>query len=482
MALGAGVGVAVLDGGLCPGVVLGAGVFVAGGAGAAAGRYIVQGLDLRPGAEVAMAVGTTVVGANITVGWCLWSVDGREVCDMTGGAGVRVAESCILRAMTKGQTAWFQGVVADGRGIVAIITVGNMGLGHRIGIGRGVAGRVDAGWCGCHVAGCSVVHVHDRRGLVGMAHEAGSLGAGGDDHRNRGPGRVNRIDIAACCVAGVTGGESWGGGPQVGLQDIRPVTGMMAVRARLAVGLAEIGRRIDICCMLVGAGGKAVSVGREVTEVTVYALAAAVGGGADTGSGRRRMTGRATKLRMDLPATGKRRGCGDVTAYTVGSFRGLGKISLNRCRMVVTMGIEVGGMTLGAGAARPAIDSGIAMAVGPKPTAAVSWIMAVGAGIFMDGSNRVSDVASNTGGGGQHRGSMVVFVVVKIQGVAFAARMAIAGILGQDISRIGPVDCKLKGRWCGVAVGALVFVDRSRTIGKMAEGHAGRVVQNNVEP
>jgi len=92
-----------------------------------------------------MAVGTTVVGAYITVGWSLWRVYGREVGDMTGGTGVRVAESRILRAMTKGQAAWFQGVVTDGRGVVAIITVGNMGLGHRIGVGRGVAGSVDAG-------------------------------------------------------------------------------------------------------------------------------------------------------------------------------------------------------------------------------------------------------------------------------------------------------------------------------------------------
>ena len=111
MALGAGVGVAVLDGGLSPGVVLGPGIFVASGAGAAAGWYIVQGLNLRPGAEVAMAVGTTVVGAHITVSWSLWCVDGREVGDMTGGTGVRVAESRILIPMTKGQTPCLQGIV-----------------------------------------------------------------------------------------------------------------------------------------------------------------------------------------------------------------------------------------------------------------------------------------------------------------------------------------------------------------------------------
>ena len=242
-----------------------------------------------------MAVGTTVVGAYITVGWSLWRVYGREVGDMTGGTGVRVAESRILRAMTKGQAAWFQGVVTDGRGVVAIITVGNMSLGHRIGVGRGMTGSVDAGCGGCHIAGGGMVHVHDRCCLVGMAHQAAGLGTGGDDHRNCGPGRVNRIDIAARGVAGVTGCEGWGGGPQVCLQDIWPVAGMMAVGARLAVGLAEVGRRIDIRRMLVGAGGKAVSVGREVTEVTADALAAAIDGGTDADAGRRGMASRAAK-------------------------------------------------------------------------------------------------------------------------------------------------------------------------------------------
>ena len=148
--------------------------------------------------------------------------------------------------------------------------------------------------------------------------------------------------------------------------------------------------------------------------------------------------------------------------------------------MAVAVAIEVGGMALGAGAARPAIDSSIAMAVDPKPAAAVSRIVARGAR-GVDPCYPVAKVAGDAGGGGQDCGCMVMLVVVKVLSVAFAACMAISWILGQDVGRIGPVDGKLKRRWCGMAVGAFVFVDRSRTIGNMAEGHAGRVVENDVE-
>jgi len=319
-----------------------------------------------------------------------------------------------------------------------------------------------------------MVHVHGGCGLIGMAHQAGSLGAGGNDHWDGGSGRVNRIDIP-CGVVALTAIV------QVGLQDIGPVVGMMAVGARLAVGLAEVGHRIDIRCMVFEAAGLAVVMAREVTEVAVDTLAGASGGRADTGAGSRCMTGRAAKLRMDLAATSERRGCGAVTDHAIGGLRGLGDIGLNRCRMAVAVGVEVGGMALGAGAACAAIDRGVAMAVNPGAARAVSRIVAGGAG-GVDRGYPVAKVASNAGGGGQHRGRMVVFVVVKVLGVTFAARMAIAWVLGQDISRIRVVDCKIKCRGCGMAVGALVLVDRCRTIGEMAECYAGRVVENDVKP
>jgi len=127
-----------------------------------------------------------------------------------------------------------------------------------------------------------MVHMHGRRSLVGMAHEASSLGSGGNDIGDFGAGWVNRVDISSGGVAGVTGSQAWSRGPQMGLQDIGPVAGMMAVGARLGVGLTKVGNRIDIRCVLVGAAGKAVGMGREITGVAVNAFA---GTGADTGTG-----------------------------------------------------------------------------------------------------------------------------------------------------------------------------------------------------
>ena len=76
---------------------------------------------------------------------------------------------------------------------------------------------------------------------------------------------------------------------------------------------------------------------------------------------------------------------------------------------------------------------------------------------------------------------MAVLVVVKVQGMAFAARMAMAipRISREDVGRIGPVDCGLQLWRRGMAVGAPVFMDNNRTVGDMAERYAGRVVKDD---
>lgn len=59
---------------------------------------------------------------------------------------------------------------------------------------------------------------------------------------------------------------------QMGLHDIGPVAGMMAVGAGLAVRLAEVGCRIDIDRVVDGAAGNAMVVTREVGAVAIHTL------------------------------------------------------------------------------------------------------------------------------------------------------------------------------------------------------------------
>ena len=149
-----------------------------------------------------------------------------------------------------------------------------------------MAGSGDTTWCGPHITWGDMVHVHGRRGLVGMAIEAGGLGAEGDDRRYRGPRRVGWVNISCGIMA-------FAAIVQVSQQDIGPVTGMMAVGAGLAIGLAKVGCWIGIHRMVDDAAGIAVVVIREVTGVAVDTFAAAGESRADFGTVGRRMTGRA---------------------------------------------------------------------------------------------------------------------------------------------------------------------------------------------
>lgn len=171
-----------------------------------------------------------------------------------------------------------------------------------------------------------------------------------------------------------------------------------------------------------------------------------------------------------------------MTGHTGGGLRAGGDIDRNRCRMVVAVGVEVGGMALGAGAAHPSIDRGIAMAIDAYPAAAVGRIMAGGArGVGRGGP--VASVASDAGSGGQHCCRVVVLVIVKIQGVAFAARMAmaIAGVERENVGGVRSIDWRLQGWWRGMAVSTFVLVDHHRAVGNMADGDTGRVIENDAE-
>lgn len=72
--------------------------------------------------------------------------------------------------------------------------------------------------------------------------------------------------------------------------------------------------------------------------------------------------------------------------------------------MAVAVGVEVGRMALGAGAARSTIDRSIAMTIDANSEVAVGRIVAGGARGFVDGGDPVAGVArgGSAGGGGQH--------------------------------------------------------------------------------
>lgn len=143
--------------------------------------------------------------------------------------------------------------------------------------------------------------------------------------------------------------------------------------------------------------------------------------------------------------------------------------------MVVAVAVEVGAVALDAGAARAAIDRGIAITVDANPTAAIGRIVAGGAGC-MHGGNDIAAMTVGAKRRRRHRCRMAVVVSVKIQGVATGT-----GGPSEDGSDLWSVKGILQGRRRGVTIGATTVVDSHRIIGRVTEGHAGRGVEDNAE-
>lgn len=157
---------------------------------------------------------------------------------------------------------------------MTIITVGDMGQGHRIAGGRGMTGAGDTGHSCCHIPGSDMVHMLSRCGLILMTVQTvGRVGTKGD-HFGDGSdvGRqglnngIDRIDVPSGVMA-LTAVVL------MVAQDIGPVAGQMAVRAFLAIGLTEITERINIHRMIDATAGQAVVMACEVGSVAVLAFA-----------------------------------------------------------------------------------------------------------------------------------------------------------------------------------------------------------------
>lgn len=69
-------------------------------------------------------------------------------------------------------------------------------------------------------------------------------------------------------------------------------------------------------------------------------------------------------------------------------------------------------------------------------------------------------------------------IVYSIAFMAFAAGMAmvIRWIFRQDVLCIRPIGCVFQGWWVGVTVGAVVFVDGKRLVGRMANRNTARLI------
>ena len=94
----------------------------------------------------------------------------------------------------------------------------------------------------------------------------------------------------------------------------------------------------------------------------------------------------------------------------------------------------------------------------------------------MDGADDIAGMTVDTECRRRHRGGMAVGVAVEVGGMATGTDGA-----ADDGGYLWPVGRVFQGRRRGVAVGAPVVMDGQRIIGRVAEGHAGRSIQDDAE-
>lgn len=179
----------------------------------------------------------------------------------------------------------------------------------------------------------------------------------GDDHRHRGAGGEQRIDITSGVVAGAAATE-------MGAQDFSKVGDHMTIGAGLGIALAEVGCWIDLDVVIDGAARQAMVMTIEVSGVTGGALAAASDGRGDQGAVASGVVACGAPFwGMNLVEAYKWRGCRTVATDAVAGGRDGHGICFDLVAVVMGVGVEVGGMAFGAGAASAGVDRGVAMAV-----------------------------------------------------------------------------------------------------------------------
>lgn len=166
----------------------------------------------------------------------------------------------------------------------------------------------------------------------------------------------------------------------------------------------------------------------EIGGVALDTFAAASHGGEDElAVARRVVAGGATLGGMDLSGANVRRGDGAVAANTVGCERRRCHVFLDLRVMVVVVAVEIAGMTLGAGAARPTIDRGVTVAIEANDPGAVGIGVAEETTVVMDYADRVTEVAlvdTERGGGDLRR-----VVMTMARGVGVLIRIGIGEVV-----------------------------------------------------
>lgn len=138
--------------------------------------------------------------------------------------------------------------------------------------------------------------------------------------------------------------------------------------------------------------------------------------------------------------------------------------------VVMAVAVKVVQMAGSAGAAKAAVDSGVAMAVGAIDAGAVLGGMTESACVVMHCADRIASVAGDAKRGGENRGRVAVGVAGEIFGVAGGAS---AFCNHGDVIFVDRIR-QLRG--VGVTEAAVVLMHRHRVVGRVAGPDAGRGV------
>ena len=148
----------------------------------------------------------------------------------------------------------------------------------------------------------------------------------------------------------------------------------------------------------------------EIAGMAGDAFAAASNRRRDEGAAARAVAGGATLGGMDLANADERCGGGGVAANAIGRAREGGDVLFDLGRVVVIVFGKVAGVTLIAGAAVAAIDSGIAIAVSTYDACAVDTGVTGEASTFVDTRDDLPAMAVHTGGGDSNCCRMIMAV------------------------------------------------------------------------
>ena len=149
--------------------------------------------------------------------------------------------------------------------------------------------------------------------------------------------------------------------------------------------------------------------------------------------------------------------------------------------VITGMGVKIGLVALGAGAAGAAVDGRIAMAVGSWDSGTVGAGVTVGAVIFMDDADWIAAVTGDAEGGGGDRRCMAVGVGGEIGGMAAVGGGAAGARPSSDMGDCILCDRVSQGRGGGVAFAAGVLVHSHRVVGRVTDRDAGWGVSHQTQ-